>query len=111
MCIQNYHKWQHLVWKVWMEPMMLQQQDQWCCSNRMVIGSIHCPANATGDGVVIPSLHGWGSVQMLEAISNGMQWMLTVLGLGDLWIFIWVRMFHLVADGVGHAAKSSVVMQ
>ena len=50
-------------------------------------------------------------VQMLEAIPIGLQWMLTLLGLGEFWMFICIRMLQLVAAGVGHAAKSSVVMQ
>ena len=50
-------------------------------------------------------------LQPLEAIPIGLQWMLTVLGLGELKSFTWIRILHLVADGMGHAAKSSVVMQ
>ena len=61
---------------------------------------LQCPASMAG-------VH----LQMLVAIPIGLQWMLTVLWLGELWMFIWVRMLHLVADGVGLAAKSSVVIQ
>ena len=50
-------------------------------------------------------------LQMLEAIPISLQWMLPVLWLGELWIFIWIGILHMVTDGVGHAAKSFVVMQ
>ena len=48
---------------------------------------------------------------MLVAIPISLQWMLPVLWLGELWIFTWIGILHMVTDGVGHAAKSFVVMQ